>query len=74
MTLNSRGLLAAHVGVTQKDVKVKKDIEKGKYRLVFMSPESLLLNLTWCEMFRSCVYRENLAGLVVDEAHLVEKW
>ena len=57
----------------QKDVKVKADIVKGKFQLVFMTPESLLLNLTWIEMFRSRVYRDNLAGLIVDKAHLVEK-
>lgn len=71
---NKRGLLTAHVGHNQKDVKVKTDIEKGRYQLVLMSPESLLLNLTWREMFRSSVYHDNLAGLIVDEAHLVEKW
>ena len=49
MTLSKRGLLAAHVGITQKDVKVKNDVEQGKYQLVFMSPESLLLNLKWQE-------------------------
>ena len=69
-----RGLLAAHVGKNQKDFKVRVDVEEGKYQLVFMSPEALLLNLTWREMFRSHVYRQNLAGLIVDEAHLVEKW
>ena len=71
---NKRGLPTAHVGHNQKDVKIKADIEKGNFQLVLMSPESLLLNLTWREMFRSHVYRNNLAGLVVDEAHLVEKW
>lgn len=69
-----RGLLTAHVGRNQKDLKVKDDVAEGKYQLVYMSPESLLMNLTWREMFRSRVYRDNLAGLVVDEAHLVEKW
>ena len=71
---NNRGLLTAHVGKNQKDLKVRVDVEGGKYQLVYMSPESLLLNLTWREMFRSRVYRDNLAGLIVDEAHLVEKW
>ena len=74
MALNRRGLQATHVGMAQKDVNVKKDVERGRYQLVLLSPESLLLNLAWREMFRSCVYRENLAGLVIDEAHLVEKW
>ena len=70
----ARGLKTAHVGKIQKDLKVRVDVEEGKYQLVFMSPEALLLNLTWREMFRSSIYRQNLAGLIVDEAHLVENW
>ena len=31
MTLSKRGLLAAHVGVPQKYVEVKNDVEQGKY-------------------------------------------
>ena len=48
-----KGLLTAHVGKNQKDLKVKVDVEEGKYQLVYMSPESLLLNMTWQEMFTS---------------------
>ena len=101
-SFSKRGLLTAHVGKNQTDLQVNNDIEEGKYQLVYMSPESLLLNLTWNqtdlqvnnegkyqlvyvspeslllnltwrEMFRSRVYSDNLAGLIVDEAHLVEK-
>ena len=74
MALSRRGLQATHVGVAQKDVDVKKDVERGRYQLVLLSPESLLLNMAWREMLRSCVYQNNLAALVIDEAHLVEKW
>ena len=70
----NRGLLTAHVGMYPKDLKVKFDFAEGKYQLVYMSPDSLLMNLTWQEMFRFRVYRDNLAGLVVDETHLVEEW
>lgn len=42
--------------------------------LVYISPESMLTNLKFREMFRSDVYQHNLVCLAIDEAHCVEKW
>lgn len=70
----ARGLQAALIGKAQKDEAVREAVVHGKYQLVYMSPEAMLLNLRWREMFRSDVYQSNLRCLAVDEAHCVEKW
>ena len=72
--LTARGLRCELVGEAQADEAVLLDVAEGKYQLVFMSPESLLLNTRWREMLRSTVYRTNLVALAIDEAHLVKKW
>ena len=46
----------------------------GNYQLVFFSPESLLTNMTWRDIFGSPVYQKNLVALVVDKACCVKKW
>ena len=50
------------------------DIIHGRCQLVFGSPESWLLNNKWRNMLSSELYRENLLGIVVDEAHVTYKW
>ena len=50
------------------------DVCSGVYQIVYMSPEALLTDEQWRDMLLSPVYRENLVGLVVDEAHCVKKW
>ena len=47
---------------------------KGKYRLIFVSPESIMTNLRWREVLRSNVYQQHLVVFAVDEAHCVPKW
>ena len=58
----------------QHDEAVKQAVVSGEYQLVYMSSESLLGVLQWCEMFRSPAYQESLVAIAVDEEHLVEKW
>ena len=70
----ARGLHAAFLGKAQRDERVRAGVVHGDYQLVYMSPEAMLLNLRWREMFRSDVYQNNLMCLAVDEAHCVEKW
>ena len=69
----SKGITAAFVGKEQED-KMKDGVLKRQYQLLFISPESLIMNLQWREMLRSEVYQQNLVGLAVDEAHCVTKW
>ena len=64
----------AFIGKDQTDEAIKSSVVTGEYSLVYMSPESMLTNLMYREMFRSTVYQENLACLAIDEAHCVEKW
>ena len=49
-------------------------ILQGEFSLVYISPEQLLARGKWREMLRSDIYRENMVGFVVDEAHCVKKW
>ena len=70
----SRGISAAFVGQDQLDPKIKEGVLQGLYSLVYISPESMLTNLSYREMFRSDVYQHNLMCLAIDEAHCVEKW
>jgi len=53
---------------------VKTGIKNGDFQVVFSSPESLFLSTEWKSMLSSKVYRENLVGFIVDEAHCVKKW
>ena len=49
-------------------------VTKGSISLIFLSPESLIGCCKWREIFRSSVYEMNLVGLIVDEAHCIDKW
>ena len=43
-------------------------IEKGECCMVFSSPESLLGNGRWRSILSSDFYKNNLIGIIVDEA------
>ena len=51
---------------------VKANVNKGKYSILYLSPE--LLVTTWRNLFSNSEYEERLVGLVIDEAHCVVKW
>ena len=68
------GMSVEIVGEAQDDVAVVGLVEKGRYQLVYVSPESLIGGNTWREMLRNNVYQENLVAFVVDEAHCVKRW
>ena len=75
ITFNDKGV--ATVCVSDKDKvskEVKCDVFHGKYQVIFMSPESLFLNLEWRRMLSTDRYINNLVAFVVDEAHCVKKW
>ena len=69
-----RGMSAQFVGEAQCDPQAVESVREGKAQLLFISPESLLSNPSWRDMLRKAVYRDNLSGFVVDEAHCVKKW
>jgi superfamily II DNA helicase RecQ len=47
---------------------------KGEHQLVYLSPESILLNSDFRSVLMSYVYRENVIGIAVDEAHCIHEW
>ena len=53
---------------------VENEVCLGKYQLIFTSPETILNDFRWRDMLLSPVYKENLVGFIVDEAHCVKKW
>ena len=73
-SFEGKGIKMAFIGKDQTDENIRSNVIAGEYSLVYMSPESMLTNLRYREMFRSAVYQENLVRLAIDEAHCVEKW
>lgn len=76
-SFSSRGISAAYV--SDKDDRdltkeARRGIEKGQYQLVFFSPEALFVSLEWRRILSSDIYRANLVGFIIDEAHCVKKW
>ncbi|XP_061189774.1 uncharacterized protein LOC133197660 [Saccostrea echinata] len=69
--LNNFGLAATYI---EKNVEENEKIEAGQYDFVFGSPERLIGERRWREMFKSEEYRRRLQLLVVDEAHTVTLW
>ena len=49
-------------------------IHRGKYQIIFFSPEGLLQNLEWRDVLQSPTYQERLVAFVIDEAHCVKDW
>lgn len=70
----STGLSVDFVGETQADKAACQRVVKGETQLVFISPESIICNPKYRQMLLSSVYKENLIGIAVDEAHCVKTW
>ena len=70
----ARGVKTDFIGDSQTDPSVRKKVLRGELELVYTTPESLINNCVYQEMLMSPVYKENLRGLVVDEAHCVKTW
>lgn len=69
-----KGMRAVYVGAEDEKHDSDEKVRQGGFSLVFMSPEALVSGCTWRETLRSPVYQRNLAAVVVDEAHCIEKW
>ena len=70
----SMGICAEYVGESQTDPSAKIRVVRGEVELVFISPESMLCNPHYRNMLLSSVYKKNLIGIAVDEAHCVKTW
>ena len=69
--LNSLGFTATYIGMDNAD---EKRVMDGYFQFVFGSPESIVVNVKWRDMFRTHVYRDKLKLMVTDEAHTVIDW
>lgn len=50
------------------------DLEKGRIRLLFASPECLLRNMTFKQLFCKQGFRSHVLAVFVDECHVIEMW
>lgn len=69
-----KGLSTEYVGEAQCDLNVKRKVLNGDVQLVYISPESLIMNKTYRSMLLSPQYQQKLVALVIDEAHCVKTW
>ena len=70
----TKRIVAEFVGELQQDIDAMENVRTGQCQLVYISPESILRNPQWREILLTSVYKENLVGLVIDEAHCITKW
>ena len=54
--------------------KFHKDIAKGCYRLIVVSPELLLNDGHFKELWGKKKFTDNIINLVLDEAHVIKEW
>lgn len=69
-----QGLKVEFVGEAQKEESATTAVLNGDIQLVYISPESLLLNRKYRSMITTTLYQEKLRAFVVDEAHCVKFW
>ena len=72
--LKAKNVNVEFVGEAQMDYSVKDKVIQGKIELAFISPESILCNLSYRNMLRSSVCKHNLLAIAVDEPHCVKTW
>ncbi|OAV98162.1 hypothetical protein PTTG_25827 [Puccinia triticina 1-1 BBBD Race 1] len=53
---------------------VAEEIKQGNYNFVYLSPEIFLNNKLWDLVYFSTEFQQQLALVVVDEAHMVYLW
>ncbi len=67
------GIKACYISGEKDNESVKKDVVKGRYQIVYFTPEMILTNRRWREMLIGDVYTHQLKAFIVDEAHTVKK-
>lgn len=75
--LTSKGVSSVSLGGLDDDQDssdVKTKLANGYYQVVFTSPERLLSDKEWRDVFESDHIRQHLVGIIIDEAHCVHKW
>ena len=51
-----------------------KDVENGRFSVVYATPDALLLNERWRSMLAGPLYSTRLCAVAVDEAHVIKQW
>lgn len=77
-SLRSRGVSAAimsgHKGVDKALLATDKDVEAGKFSLLFCAPEAIIGSEKWRELLLRPPLSERVVAVAIDEAHCVSKW
>ena len=68
------GLNVEFVGEAQDDKTASSRVINGEVQLIYISPENLICNPKYRKMLLTPVFRENLIGIAVDEAHCIKTW
>ncbi|KZT36482.1 P-loop containing nucleoside triphosphate hydrolase protein [Sistotremastrum suecicum HHB10207 ss-3] len=70
----AKGLRAAAINESTEDKEAAwEQLEKGAYRLVYISPE-MALSPRFRSLCTNQQFRNKLSALIVDEAHCIEQW
>ena len=52
-----------------------KEVENGRFFVVYATPEALLLNKRWRSMLAGPLYSTRLCAVsIIDEAHVIKQW
>ena len=75
LILRAKGLSVIQVSGDSEDIEQEKaNTSKGRFQVIYTSPEILLANKEWADVFQSRPLRQRLVGIVIDEAHCIKKW
>ena len=73
--LEARNIKSTFLGTAQKDKSVYSKILSGEYELVFVTPESFFdEDGTPKQLFWQLRWKEQVALIAIDEAHLLSAW
>jgi len=77
-SLRSRGVSAAimsgHKGVDRSLLASDRDVEAGKFSLLFGAPEAIIGSEKWRELLLRPPLSRQVVAVAIDEAHCVSKW
>ena len=73
-SLKERGVTAVIITEATSNDLNKAAIVNGEYQVIFTTPELLLTDRNWRDVFQSPSLSERLIALIIDEAHCVKKW
>jgi superfamily II DNA helicase RecQ len=65
---------AVAINEDNKDNSLFRELEEGKYRICYSSPEILLRNNEFKKLFRKERFRRQIIAFAIDEAHVIKIW